>query len=170
MPISAESPIFGLFDIVNMKQQNRQTFDANQNDKFEHLFHLHCEFYNEGVMIEGKKVPNKIIIKLDEINLYYQQENVFRIKDYFFNQFLDALTGDATPEEVGEKWYLKRDSEVKSTDFKEIDLAELGYTRKSGLIQHDEKEDELHQGTIVEIFLNRPKIYLKDRPHFDEAI
>ena len=80
------------------------------------------------------KVPNKIILKIDELRLFYQQENVFRIKDYFFDQFLDALTGESVEEVGNDKWFHKRDSEIKSLNFTDKDFKELGYNRKSGFI------------------------------------
>ena len=116
------------------------------------------------------KIPNKIILKIDELRLFYQQENVFRIKDYFFDQFLDALTGESVEEVGNDKWFLKRDSEIKSLGFTDKDFKELGYNRKSGLIDRYNEDPELHQNSFVEIHLNNPKIYLNDRPHFEEAI
>ena len=116
------------------------------------------------------KVPNKIILKIDKLTLFYQQENVFRIRDYFFDQFLDAITGESVEEAGNDKWFLKRDSELQSLDFTNKDYNELGYNRKSGFINKHDEDPELHQNSVVEILLNKPKIYLNDRPHFEEAI
>lgn len=99
MPVTCVSPIFGTFDLITMNVEDPQNYQTKAP------FDLHCEFYKEGVEIDGKKVPNKIILSLDEISLFYQQENVFRIKDYFFEQFLDAITGGTVPETNSEKFY-----------------------------------------------------------------
>jgi hypothetical protein len=41
-----------------------------------------------------QKISNSIKLNLEHLLLYYQHQNVMRIKDYFFDQFLDALTGE----------------------------------------------------------------------------
>lgn len=66
---------------------------------------------------------------------------------------------------------IARESELDSSEFKHKKFSELGYNRKSGLIQEFEEDNpELHLNSIVEITLNKPKILIKDRPHFEEAI
>ena len=57
-----------------------------------------------------QSVGSILKIDLNGICLHYQQENIMRFKDYFFDQFLDAITGEDEEEDFSsqdtQKWFI----------------------------------------------------------------
>lgn len=149
MRARAESPIFGVFDVVKFKKRKRNA-EEEHRDINRLPFVLNCEFLKEEHLKPDQKIVNKVFIQLNGLLLSYQHENVMRIRTYFFDQFLDAITGEKVEKEVQNKWY----STCRGDDYIDYSECDLG-------------QDDKY--TLIEILINQPKILLKDRPHLKES-
>ena len=140
MPIKIETPLFGCFDVLHMNLDRVSNKDYIP-------FDLTWESYKEDMLCLDSKINNKIMLNLDEIILHYQYENVMRFKDYFFDQFINAITGDTILKEPTIKWFSMKNEDIKKINYIEVDL---------------EQSDKFN---LIEINIRNPMILLRDRPH-----
>lgn len=105
-------------------------------------------------------IRNICTVQLNAFQVVYFQEMVFRIMDYFFDQFLEALS-------------TKPDSDKKKDVEREMTEQEVRLLHKLLDVSTGYKEVfELQQDerTRVSVIIDRPLIILKPRPASDEWI
>ena len=149
LKVRAESPIFGTFDVIDVNCEEISQ-PLNQEDA-EPPVRLNCKFYKDEHLRPEQKISNNILIEIDELLLFYQHENVMRIKTYFMDQFLDSLTGEKKPVDIRDSTFGNASNSFRNINYENCDL-----------LQPDRYGH-------VEFILNHPQILLKDRPHFNEA-
>jgi len=55
---------------------------------------LDMKIFKNDELPPDQKITNIIKVGFGGLILHYQQENIMRIKEYFFDKFLDAIIGD----------------------------------------------------------------------------
>jgi hypothetical protein len=148
MPFYCNSPFYGQFDLIRFHDKELNELMKEENE-FVTPFKFRCEINDIKILKPGETIKNKVYVEFNNLKLNYAHETIMRVKDYFFDQFLNALTEPyRSAEDIRKIWDTRRSvqSENMNVDLSETEL----------------DQEELY--TQVEIFINKPKIYLKDTP------
>jgi hypothetical protein len=154
--IDCNSPVFEEFNVVRL---DRDIPMINGGFKEKFPFRIDIKIYNEEHMKPDQKISVTTKLDIDGLVLFYQQENVMRIKDYFFDKFLNAITGGGEDPNKSasmsqtQKWFVTNKGLVnQKTNFKQF------------VLEQNEKY------SYVLINMIRPKIIIKDRPKFRDGL
>ena len=112
--------------------------------------------YRPGCPFESPERQTHIIIDISSVKIYYTQELIFRILDYFFDKFLWSIT-DADPYSTKVLRFLDAETHVIPQNFRFID--------NSLIKDHDLKQ--IKSTSVVDIKVHRPVVVIKDRPYND---
>lgn len=123
----------------------------DSNDK--NTLSFDCKLYEAHCPLKQPKISNTVKVYVSSIKYTYQQDLLMRIKDYFFDQFLDSLV-DTDP-------YYDYALNQSNIEEKLIKFKNKGEVKAFDLNQPDETI-ELHAE------IKNPLIIFKARNHYKE--
>ena len=129
-----------MFEVLGLKDSNEKN-----------TLTLDWKFYSEMCPLKKPKVKHTVKLYVGSIKYHYQQDLLLRVKDYFFDRFLDSITSTSP--------YIQ---EVKS----DIEEKLIKFNTKKEVEEFDLKQED----AIIDLYcdINNPCLILRARNHYTE--